>query len=53
MVWAILHYLQVIFFVKHIRRYLGYQFPMSVDQDQLASERPADQVPHCKVQELT
>ena len=26
---------------------------MSVDQDQLASERPADQDPHCKVQELT
>ena len=25
---------------------------MSVDQDQLASKRPADQDPHCKVQEL-
>ena len=24
---------------------------MSVDPDQLASERPADQDPHCKVQE--
>ena len=28
-------------------------FPMSVDPDQLASERPADQDPHCKVQELS
>ena len=27
-------------------------FPISVDPDQLASERPADQDPHCKVQEL-
>ena len=28
-------------------------FPMSVDPDQLASERSADQDPHCKVQELS
>ena len=26
---------------------------MSVDPDQLASERPADQDSHCKVQELS
>ena len=32
---------------------LLWLFPMSVDPDQLASERPADQDPYCKVQELS
>ena len=32
---------------------LLWLFPMSVDPDTLASEGPADQDPHCKVQELS